>query len=75
MWTAQEIKSQLVLKNASQAELAKKCGLPKPTVSIILTKTQLILPELVKILGENPFILENEESKKREEPKGSNKSG
>ena len=59
MWSPEEIKSQFILKKISQAELAEECGVAEPHLSIVLRKTQKILPRLIEILGENPFQVED----------------
>ncbi len=55
MLSPEEIKSKLVLKKVTQARLAEECGISRSQFSTIITKTQVVLPKLAKILGENPF--------------------
>ena len=39
----------------------KECGLSQSQLSIILNKTQIVLPKLAGFLGENPFHLEKKD--------------
>ncbi len=55
MLSPEEIKAKLVLKKVTQARLAEECGISRSQFSTIITKTQVVLPKLAKILGENPF--------------------
>ena len=55
MLSPEEIKSKLVLQKVTQASLAEECGISRSQFSTIITKTQVVLPKLAKILGENPF--------------------
>ena len=61
MWTVAEIRSKLVLNEINHKDLAKECGVTGPELSNVISKTQLILPKLIKILGENPFAVEETE--------------
>lgn len=53
--TPEEIKSKLIMEKVTQASLAKECRISRSQFSTIITKTQVVLPKLLKILGENPF--------------------
>ena len=61
MWSPTEIKAQLLLKQISHAQLAEECGVSRPVLSAVLTKTQFVLPKLIAILGENPFAVDEVE--------------
>lgn len=66
MLSPEEIKSKLVLKKVTQARLAEECGISRSQFSTIITKTQVVLPKLAKILGENPFeIKETKRTRKK----------
>ncbi len=65
MLTPEEIKSKLMLKKITQAELAEECGVSRSQFSTIITKTQTVLPKLSKILGENPFELKQTKEAKK----------
>ena len=64
MLKSEEIKSELILCNVTQAEISRKIGLSRTQISTIIGHGQVLTRELTKILGYNPFHLSKSEIKK-----------
>lgn len=64
MLTPEEIKSKLILSKTSQADIAKKIGISRSQLSTIINFTQKAGIELTKVIGENPFQMNDAEVKK-----------
>lgn len=65
MVTGEELQSELKRKGISQRDLATRSGLSASVVSTLIKNMPILLPHLVKALGQNPYAEEPESEGKR----------
>jgi transcriptional regulator with XRE-family HTH domain len=58
MMTSEEIQSELKRNGISQRELVDRSGLSESIVSTLIKQMPILLPHLVDVLGENPYLID-----------------